>query len=93
MTTPEPYTPNGEDVYDVWTSFQCHYADDGYGPRGTKRAAEELDRYIAQVRRDAAREALDGLIEAWGGEDGTDETRSAAEAIRTNYRPQFEETP
>ena len=60
MSTDE-YTPSDEDVYGVWTNYQCFRADDGYGPRGFERAAAEMDRYIARVRRDAAREALDGL--------------------------------
>ena len=54
----DDYTPSDEDVYGVWTNYQCFYADDGYGPRGADRAAAEMDRFIAKVKRDAAREAL-----------------------------------
>ena len=57
----DEYVPSDEDVYGVWLDYQCFRADDGYGPRGIERAAAEMDRYIARVRRDAAREAMHAL--------------------------------
>lgn len=62
----------------------------------TAERMKHYDRLLARVRRDAAREALDGLIDAWLGKYGTPETRDAGIAVRdyreTNYRLP-EETP
>ena len=76
---------------DLATTEITHLTDEekDYLPRA-------WDEWVARVRRDAAREALDGLIDAWLGKYGTPETRDAGIAVRdyreTNYRLP-EETP
>ena len=70
---------------DLATTEITHLTDEekDYLPRA-------WDEWIARVKRDAAREALDGLIDAWLGKYGTPETRDAGIAVRdyreTNYR-------
>ena len=70
---------------DLATTEITHLTDEekDYLPRA-------WDEWVARVRRDAAREALDGLIDAWLGKYGTPETRDAGIAVRdyreTNYR-------
>lgn len=58
MSTDE-YVPTIQSVRDgyVWLS-----AEDN--PIGRELAGEDFDRFLARVRRDAAREALDGLAKA-----------------------------
>ena len=87
MKTDE-YVPSEDDMrHAYWlTRMLDHHAD----------VNAAFDRFLARVKRDAAREALDGLIDAWLGEYGTPETRDAGIAARdyreTNYRLP-EETP
>ena len=47
------YTPSDEQMAGAWIAWQ------GYGSAETESAAE-FDRFLARVRRDAAREALIG---------------------------------
>ena len=87
MTTDDQYVPDEGQVR-AW----CREGTGDY----PDVMDEWLDRFLARVRRDAAREALDGLIDAWLGKYGTPETRDAGIAARdyreTNYRLP-EETP
>ncbi len=55
MSTDE-YVPDEHDLEVAWIEFEAS-ADD------INVASAEFDRFLARVRRDAAREALDGLIE------------------------------
>ena len=90
MTTEYEATTESE-WKDLATTEITHLTDEekDYLPRA-------WDEWIARVRRDAAREALDGLIDAWLGKYGTLETQDAGVAVRdyreTNYRL-LEETP
>ena len=56
MTNDEQYVPSEKAVRRTYTYY--------YGPAIIRRSTteQEFDRFLARVRRDAAREALDGLI-------------------------------
>ena len=56
MTTDEQYVPSEKAVRRAYTYY--------YDPATIRRSdtEQEFDRFLARVRRDAAREALDGLI-------------------------------
>ena len=66
MTTDEQYVPSEALLRTAWSDY-CQSMDacnawvrpDGVDPRA------EFDRFLARVRRDAAREALDGLAEQY----------------------------
>lgn len=73
----DQYTPSDEDVYGVWTNYQCYYADDGYGPRGADKATAEMDRYLANIRRRAAYFALALARSRLAGEDTVKWARNA----------------
>ena len=61
MTTNDgQYVPSDEDVRSVWV---VHERDCGWEPHPGDPSAE-FDRFLARVRRDAARSALDGLRES-----------------------------
>lgn len=47
------YTPDEDEMRDIYGDRYAYMR---------KEAAAEFDRFLARVRRDAAREALDGLI-------------------------------
>lgn len=49
------YTPDEEHMEVAWIEYDDAATD-------INEAAAEFDRFLARVRRDAAREALDGLI-------------------------------
>ena len=87
MNTDEQYVPDEEQVR-AW----CREGTGDY----PDVMDEWITRFLARVRRDAAREALDGLIDAWLGKHGTPETQDAGISVRdyreTNYRLP-EETP
>ena len=92
MSTDE-YVPSLEELLDHYEELSLTVSGDPEVAKGNRREAEKS---LARVRRDAAREALDGLIDAWLGKYGTPETRDAGIAVRdyreTNYRLP-EETP
>ena len=54
MSTDE-YVPSDEAMEVAWIEFEA-------SAENVNAAAAEFDRFLARVRRDAAREALDGLI-------------------------------
>ena len=54
MNNDEQYVPSEQDLEVAWIESEAS-ADD------INVASAEFDRYLARVRRDAAREALDGL--------------------------------
>ena len=54
-TNDEQYVPDEQDLEVAWIESEAS-ADD------INVASAEFDRFLARVRRDAAREALDGLI-------------------------------
>ena len=92
MTNDEQYVPDEEDVR---TAYALEAARDTIGDtdyRAIPEARAEFDRFLAHVRRDAAREALDGLYEDASQEyriglQGDDQERmDAAEAVlRATY--------
>ena len=55
MTKDEQYVPSEAEMREAWI------ATIGWPSSDASRSAE-FDRFLARVRRDAAREALDGLI-------------------------------
>lgn len=55
MSTDE-YVPDEEAMEVAWIEFEA-------SAEGINDASAEFDRFLARVRRDAAREALDGLAE------------------------------
>ena len=57
MTNDEQYVPDEQDLEVAWIESEAS-ADD------INVASAEFDRFLARVRRDAAREALDGLAKA-----------------------------
>ena len=84
MSTDE-YVPDEQDLEVAWIESEAS-ADD------INVASAEFDRFLARVRRDAAREALDGLYEDASKEyriglQGDDQERmDAAEAVlRATY--------
>ena len=56
MTSDEQYVPDEQDLEVAWIESEAS-ADD------INVASAEFDRFLARARRDAARDALDGLIE------------------------------
>ena len=52
-TNDDQYVPDEDEVRDIYGDRYAYMR---------KEATAELDRFLARVRRDAAREALDGLI-------------------------------
>ena len=85
MTTDEQYVPDEQDLEVAWIEYEAS-ADD------INVASADFDRFLARVRRDAAREALDGLYEDASQEyriglQGDDQERmDAAEAVlRATY--------
>ena len=56
MTADEQYVPSEQDLEVAWIESEAS-AD------GINVASAEFDRFLARVRRDAAREALDGAEE------------------------------
>lgn len=101
MTTDE-YVPSDEDVRSVWV---VHERDCGWEPHPGDPSAE-FDRFLARVRRDAARDALDGLArqeeeaflhlhvnDAPISAAAAQYARSAAEAYKHEHYPTPEETP
>ena len=56
MTNDEQYVPDEQDLEVAWIESEAS-ADD------INVASAEFDRFLARVRRDAAREALDGLAD------------------------------
>ena len=60
MTT-EPFTPHADSIQTAWV-LMCQQSRISTQPPVEELEAE-FDRFIARVRRDAAREALDGLAE------------------------------
>ena len=86
MTTDEQYVPSEFMVRGAY-----NYSG-GSGPDSDATLDAEFDRFLARVRRDAAREALDGLYEDASQEyriglQGDDQERmDAAEAVlRATY--------
>ena len=57
MTTTDEYVPDEQALEVAWIEFEAS-ADD------INAASAEFDRFLARVRRDAAREALNGLAGA-----------------------------
>lgn len=60
MTT-EPFTPHADSIQTAWV-LMCQQSRVSTQPPVEELEAE-FDRFIAKVKRDAAREALDGLAE------------------------------
>ena len=59
MTTEQPYTPDVEQIEADWKAYMTTTDPDNYYDAITEEEAQaRWDRAIAQVRRDAAREAL-----------------------------------
>lgn len=64
MTTTDEYVPSVKQVRDEWISAMTTDDPDNYWDAITDEEAKgRFDRFLARVRRDAAREALDGLAE------------------------------
>lgn len=98
----EQYTPTGEEVRLAHVDRRCFV--DGINRFEVKTDEEygaEFDRFLARVRRDAAREALDGLAE-WAalrvseaitdkGADDWRRTRFAVVAHRDTHYPEQED--
>ena len=61
MTT-EPFTPHADSIQTAWV-LMCQQSRIATQPPVEELEAE-FDRFLARVRRDAAREALDGLADA-----------------------------
>ena len=98
MSTDE-YVPNEQDLEGAWIEFEAS-ADD------INVASAEFDRFLARGRRDAAREALDGLArqeeeaflhlhvnDAPISAAAAQYARSMAEAYKHEHYPTPEETP
>ena len=94
MTNDEQYVPDEQDLEVAWIESEAS-ADD------INVASADFDRFLARVRRDAAREALDGLArEAAGVAEASNEHTNPwvsrvvhgwAEEYRDTHYP--EETP
>lgn len=100
MTTEQPYTPSEANMKVVFV--EAAIEENAYWDALDETEAEtRWDRFVAQVRRDAAREALSRLErEAAGAAGGNDENTSAwvcravqgwAEEYRDTHYP--EEAP
>ena len=63
MTT-EPFTPHADSIQTAWV-LMCQQSRIATQPPVEELEAE-FDRFLAQVRRDSAREALDKLADAAG---------------------------
>lgn len=100
MSTDVPFTPHADSIQTAWV-LMCQQSRITTQPPVDELEAE-FNRFIAKVRRDAAREALDGLarrFEAQGdGADMADQwawewhAQSEVEAYRDAHYPE-EETP
>ena len=87
MSTDE-YVPNEQDLEVAWIEFEAS-ADD------INVASAEFDRFLARVRRDAARGALDGLaddFDMWHQDMPTDEVARRIRHEMKLLHPE-EETP
>ena len=87
MSTDE-YVPSEQDLEVAWIEFEAS-ADD------INVASAEFDRFLARVRRDAAREALDGLaddFDMWHQDMPTDEVARRIRHEMKLLHPE-EETP
>ena len=93
MTTDDQYVPSEANVRAAYVlaGIPDNASSDSI-ERAERRAGPEFDRFLARVRRDAAREALDGLYEDASQEyriglQGDDQERmDAAEAVlRATY--------
>ena len=100
MTNDEQYVPSEDDVRIAYVDEWVAQSDflTRHQEREAERAGEAAwDRFLARVRRDAAREALDGLIadKAHMTVLLHAETGGDVEGVLTNYRDTFhpEETP
>ena len=92
MTTDDQYVPDEEDVRNAYALEAARDTIGDTDYRAVPEARAEFDRFLARVRRDAAREALDGLYEDASQEyriglQGDDQERmDAAEAVlRATY--------
>ena len=63
MTTDERYVPGDDQV-------RGRYCDGTYRQTGRTTEGDDFDAWLARVRRDAAREALDGLMHRFELEQG-----------------------
>ena len=59
MSTDDPFTPHADSIQTAWV-LMCQQSRVATQPPVEELEAE-FDRFLARVRRDAAREALDGL--------------------------------
>lgn len=65
MTTEQPYTPSVEQIEADWKAYvTTHDPDNYYDAISEEEAQARWDRAIAQVRRDAAREAAQMIRDA-----------------------------
>ena len=66
MTTDDQYVPSEANVRAAYVlaGLPDNASSDSI-QRAERRAGPEFDRFLARVRRDAAREALDGLAEQY----------------------------
>ena len=92
MTTDDQYVPDEEGVRNAYALEAARDTIGDTDYRAVPEARAEFDRFLARVRRDAAREALDGLYEDASQEyriglQGDDQGRmNAAEAVlRATY--------
>ena len=87
MTNDEQYVPDEQDLEVAWIESEAS-ADN------INVASAEFDRFLARVRRDAAREAMEGLASDFdlmgSQEDGPEVARWIRAVIDTEYP---EETP
>lgn len=98
MTNDEQYVPSEDLIIEAWKRYSGAQ-DAKYARLSDGDAGDEARRFLARVRRDAAREALDGLAaEAREGIVNRETTwghgqaiASAAETYRDTHCP--EETP
>ncbi|RCS81838.1 hypothetical protein [Brachybacterium alimentarium] len=97
MTT-DPFTPHADSIQTAWV-LMCQQQSRIAAQPPVKELEAEFDRFLARVRRDAARAALDGLaddqeqfareIPAFGGQ--AHRLAGAARSYRDRHYP--EETP
>ena len=94
MTT-EPFTPHADSIQTAWV-LMCQQSRISTQPPVEELEAE-FDRFLARVRRDAAREALDGLIADKAHTEALlrAENGGNVEDVLTHYRDTHypEETP
>lgn len=60
MSADDPFTPHADSIQTAWV-LMCQQSRISTQPPVEELEAE-FDRFLARVRRDAAREALDGLM-------------------------------